>query len=117
MQRNAIVAIRAVHGIQVAKTSLRAQGSFGRAWQFACLKDRGFLAWRIVLGAVERETDMQRLAVVFLLLALVTALVGFAGLAGELEWVARITFLVLLVLFIVSAAGSAWQSRREKVEE
>ena len=41
-------------------------------------------------------------ALVFLLIALVAGALGFMVLAGTLAWLARICFLVFLVLFIIS---------------
>ena len=46
---------------------------------------------------------MLRLAVVFLVVALVAALFGFGGVAGTAMAGARILFFVFVVLFLVSA--------------
>jgi uncharacterized membrane protein YtjA (UPF0391 family) len=51
---------------------------------------------------------MLRLSVVFLLLALLTAVLGVVGLLG---WLAKFLFVGLLVLFIISAAVSAVVSK------
>jgi uncharacterized membrane protein YtjA (UPF0391 family) len=41
-------------------------------------------------------------ALVFLLISIVAAALGFIVLAGALAWLARVMFLLFLVLFIVS---------------
>lgn len=38
----------------------------------------------------------------FLVVALIAAVLGFGGLAGQLAWIAQILFGVFLILFIVS---------------
>jgi uncharacterized membrane protein YtjA (UPF0391 family) len=60
-----------------------------------------------------KDGNFSRLAVLSLLLALIAAALGFAGLVGDFEWLARTSFLVLLVIFIVTAAASAWTGRRQ----
>jgi uncharacterized membrane protein YtjA (UPF0391 family) len=42
-------------------------------------------------------------AVVFLVIAIVAAIFGFGGIAGESAWIAKILLLVFVVLAIVSA--------------
>jgi uncharacterized membrane protein YtjA (UPF0391 family) len=46
---------------------------------------------------------MLRLAVIFLVIALVAAALGFGGLEGAAMYAAKIVFVVFLILFIVSA--------------
>jgi uncharacterized membrane protein YtjA (UPF0391 family) len=41
-------------------------------------------------------------ALIFLLIAIVAAALGFIVLAGALAWMARVFFLLFLILFIVS---------------
>ena len=41
-------------------------------------------------------------ALIFLLIAIVAATLGFTVLAGTLAWLARICFLLFLALFIIS---------------
>ena len=54
---------------------------------------------------------MLRLAVVFLVIALIAALFGFGGVAS-LSWEgAKILFFVFLVLAVISAIGGAWGRR------
>lgn len=45
---------------------------------------------------------MLRYALIFLVVALVAALFGFVVVAGTAAWIARVLFLVFLVLFVVS---------------
>jgi len=45
---------------------------------------------------------MIRFAVVFLIIALVAALLGFTGLAADAAWIAKVIALVFLILFLVS---------------
>lgn len=51
--------------------------------------------------------DMLRLAVSSLVLALITAVLTFTGLLGGAAWLGRICFLMFLVAFIITAAGTA----------
>ena len=48
------------------------------------------------------EIVMLRYAVVFFLIAIVAAIFGFGGIAGAATDIARILFVVFLVLFIAS---------------
>ena len=45
---------------------------------------------------------MLRWALLFLVIALISALFGFTNLAGTSMWAAQILFFVFLVLFVVS---------------
>jgi uncharacterized membrane protein YtjA (UPF0391 family) len=45
---------------------------------------------------------MMRWAIAFFVLALLAALFGFGGLAGDFAWIGQILLLVFLVLFVVS---------------
>jgi uncharacterized membrane protein YtjA (UPF0391 family) len=45
---------------------------------------------------------MLRWALVFLVVAIIAAVFGFGGVAAEAEWIAKILFLVFIVLFVVS---------------
>lgn len=47
--------------------------------------------------------DMLRWALIFLVVALIAAFLGFGGLAGAAIDIAKILFFVFLVLFLVSA--------------
>lgn len=45
---------------------------------------------------------MLRWAIAFLLIAIVAAVLGFTQLQGMAAWAAKVSFLVFLVLFVVS---------------
>lgn len=45
---------------------------------------------------------MLRWAVVFLIVALISAVFGFSGLAADSAWIAKVLFLVFLILFVLS---------------
>lgn len=45
---------------------------------------------------------MLRWVVTFLIIALIAAVFGFGGIAGEAFWIAKVLFFVFLVLFVVS---------------
>jgi uncharacterized membrane protein YtjA (UPF0391 family) len=51
---------------------------------------------------VSGEDAMLRWAVIFLVVALVAGLFGLWGLEGTAMWIARVLFLVFLVLFVIS---------------
>lgn len=46
---------------------------------------------------------MLNWALTFLIVAVIAALLGFGGIAGEAAWVAHALLVVFLVLFLVSA--------------
>jgi uncharacterized membrane protein YtjA (UPF0391 family) len=54
---------------------------------------------------------MLRLAILFLVLALVAAFFGFGGLAVAFADIAKLLFLVFLVLFIVAALVGSLRGR------
>jgi uncharacterized membrane protein YtjA (UPF0391 family) len=45
---------------------------------------------------------MLRWAVAFLLIAIVAAVFGFGGIAGDAAWIAKILLVVFLILFVLS---------------
>ena len=45
---------------------------------------------------------MLRLAIVCLVVALIAACLGFAGIAGETVWVAKMLFFIFLVLAVLA---------------
>jgi uncharacterized membrane protein YtjA (UPF0391 family) len=49
-----------------------------------------------------KEILMLRWALVFLVVAIIAAIFGFGGIAGDALWIARILALVFIVLFVVS---------------
>ncbi|MEZ6097755.1 MAG: DUF1328 domain-containing protein [Pirellulaceae bacterium] len=54
---------------------------------------------------------MLRLVILFFILAVVAAIFGFGGLAAAFTDIAKILFLVFLVLFIVAALIGALRGR------
>ena len=52
---------------------------------------------------------MIRLAVVFICLAILAAFLTVTGLAGDYHSLVKMSFLCFLLLFIITAAASAWQ--------
>ena len=54
---------------------------------------------------------MLRLAVVFLVIALIAALLGFGGIAGQSMDFARILFFVFLVLAVLSFVFNGFRGR------
>ncbi|AVR02741.1 DUF1328 domain-containing protein [Pluralibacter gergoviae] len=49
-----------------------------------------------------KENRMFRWGIIFLVIALIAAALGFGGLAGTAAWAAKIVFIVGIVLFLVS---------------
>jgi len=45
---------------------------------------------------------MLRLALIFLVVALIAALMGFGGIAGDAAWIAKMLFFIFLVVFLIS---------------
>jgi uncharacterized membrane protein YtjA (UPF0391 family) len=45
---------------------------------------------------------MLRWALIFLVVAIIAAIFGFTGIAGDAAWIARILLFVFLILFIIS---------------
>ena len=50
---------------------------------------------------------MLNWALTFLVIALIAAVFGFGGIAVEAAWIAKILFVVFLILFLVSAFTGA----------
>ena len=55
---------------------------------------------------------MLNWALVFLVVALIAGVLGFTSIAGTSIAIAKILFLVFLVLFVVSLIASAFRGRR-----
>lgn len=45
---------------------------------------------------------MLRWAIIFLIVALVAAILGFSVIAGTAAWIAKVLFVVFLILFVLS---------------
>jgi uncharacterized membrane protein YtjA (UPF0391 family) len=45
---------------------------------------------------------MLRWALIFLVVAIIAAVFGFGGIAGEATWIARVLFFVFLIVFVIS---------------
>lgn len=58
---------------------------------------------------------MLRLAISFLVIALVAMLLGLGGVAGLSMDIARILFFVFIVLAVISFLGGSFRSRRTDV--
>ena len=54
------------------------------------------------VSPIPLEFIMLRWAIGFLLIALVAAILGFTALEGTAMWAAKITFVVFVILFVVS---------------
>lgn len=55
---------------------------------------------------------MLRWALAFLVIALIAALFGFTGIAGQSMYIARILFFIFIVIFLVSIVMSLLSGRR-----
>jgi len=51
------------------------------------------------------------LAIAFLVIALIGAVLGFGGLAGEFVWLAKIFFFIFLVLAVLAFVGGFFVRR------
>ena len=49
-----------------------------------------------------KEKRMFRWGIIFLVIALIAAALGFGGLAGTAAWAAKIVFVVGIIIFLVS---------------
>ncbi|RSK68108.1 DUF1328 domain-containing protein [Enterobacter huaxiensis] len=49
-----------------------------------------------------KERLMFRWGIIFLVIALIAAALGFGGLAGTAAWAAKIVFVVGIILFLIS---------------
>jgi uncharacterized membrane protein YtjA (UPF0391 family) len=63
-------------------------------------------------GGPEREAHMLRWTLIFLVIALVAALLGFGNLAGEASDIARILFFIFIVLTLVGLLFSLMTGRK-----
>ena len=51
---------------------------------------------------IERTRPMLHYALVFLVVALIAGVLGFGVVAGTAAWIAKICFVVFLILFLIS---------------
>jgi uncharacterized membrane protein YtjA (UPF0391 family) len=58
------------------------------------------------------ETQMLRWALIFLVVALVAAVLGFGGIASGAAEIAKILFFVFLALLVISLVAGAFRGRR-----
>lgn len=56
----------------------------------------------LCIRAQTTTSAMLRLAITFLVIALIAAALGFGGIAGTSAWIAKVLFVVFLILFAVS---------------
>ncbi|WP_455812410.1 DUF1328 domain-containing protein [Pseudomonas graminis] len=49
-----------------------------------------------------KERHMFRWGIIFLVIALIAAALGFGGLAGTAAWAAKLVFVVGIVIFLIS---------------
>jgi uncharacterized membrane protein YtjA (UPF0391 family) len=59
-----------------------------------------------------KEETMLRLAILFLIIALIAAIFGFGGISLIAAEIARILFFIFLVLFIISLVAHLFYGRR-----
>ncbi len=59
----------------------------------------------------ERKADMLNWTLIFLIVALVAAALGFTAIAGTAAGIAKMLFLVFLVLLVASAIAGAFRGR------
>lgn len=50
----------------------------------------------------ERKANMLHYALIFLIVALIAGVLGFGFLAGTAMWIAKVLFVLFLILFLVS---------------
>ena len=64
---------------------------------------------------LNEEIDMLQLALGFLIVALIAALLGFTGIAAGAASIAQIVFVIFLVLFAISLVANALRGRGPRV--
>jgi uncharacterized membrane protein YtjA (UPF0391 family) len=63
-------------------------------------------SWAVIQGfdgIEKRKHPMLRLAIAFLVIALIAAVLGFGGIAGASVGIAKIVFIIFIVLFVIGA--------------
>jgi uncharacterized membrane protein YtjA (UPF0391 family) len=63
-------------------------------------------------GHTDKEETMLRYAVIFLIIAIIAAVLGFGGVAIISVEIAKILFFVFLVLFVITLVVHLFQGRR-----
>jgi uncharacterized membrane protein YtjA (UPF0391 family) len=51
---------------------------------------------------VEEELDMLTWSIIFLIVALIAGILGFGVVSGTAAWIAKVLFVVFLIVFVVS---------------
>jgi uncharacterized membrane protein YtjA (UPF0391 family) len=67
--------------------------------------------WSSRLNPNLQENDMLKMAIVFLVIALIAGVFGFGGIASASAGMAKIVFGIFLVLFLISALMGALKGR------
>jgi uncharacterized membrane protein YtjA (UPF0391 family) len=67
--------------------------------------------WSSRLNPNLQENDMLKMAIVFLVIALIAGAFGFGGIASASAGMAKIVFGIFLVLFLISALMGALKGR------
>jgi uncharacterized membrane protein YtjA (UPF0391 family) len=52
--------------------------------------------------SIPKELPMLRWALLFLIVALIAGVLGFGGIAADSAWIAKVLFVVFLIMFLVS---------------
>jgi uncharacterized membrane protein YtjA (UPF0391 family) len=60
-------------------------------------------------GLLAEECAMLRWALLFLVIAIIAAVFGFGGVASDAAWIAKILFVVFLILFLISLVFGGWR--------
>lgn len=74
-----------------------AHGSGGQAFRDNRVT---FFAFHL-LRSVVKESTMLRWALIFLIVALVAGVLGFGVVEGTAAWIAKVLFVVFIILFII----------------
>jgi uncharacterized membrane protein YtjA (UPF0391 family) len=69
-------------------------------------------AFRTGIRPPDKEETMLRYAVIFLIVAIIAAILGFGGIAIISVEIAKILFFVFLVLFVITLVGHLFYGRR-----
>jgi uncharacterized membrane protein YtjA (UPF0391 family) len=63
--------------------------------------------WDVALGRIHQPSEEKTMfgwAITFLIIAIVAGVFGFAGVAGTAAWIAKVLFVVGLVMFLFMLA-------------